>query len=98
MITIEHFKDDMNNADWNKLRLNKSLFTFSTETNNGQISHCAKYSNSNNTFMIQTIDQTGAYLRGNYELIYYCGTKWTSAYFQTFDALYKFINNEMQGA
>ena len=48
--------------------------------------------------LIQTIDQSGAYLRGNYELIIYSGNKYTSLYFQTIDQLKTYfaggINND----
>lgn len=45
---------------------------------------------------ISTINRTGAYLRGNYELVYYChdAGKYTSAYFNTIDELKTFLFQE----
>lgn len=46
---------------------------------------------SKKDFIIQTIDQSGAYLRGNYELIAFEGEKVTSFFFEYFDDLKKHI-------
>jgi hypothetical protein len=46
---------------------------------------------SEKDFIIQTIDQSGAYLRGNYELIAFDGSKVTSFYFEDFDNLKEHI-------
>ena len=40
---------------------------------------------------IQTIDKSGAYLRGNYELIIYLENKFTALYFQSIEQLKKYF-------
>lgn len=48
--------------------------------------------NSKKDAIIQTIDKSGAGLRGSYELIVYLGNKYTALYFRDIDQLKKYIN------
>ena len=50
------------------------------------------YPNSTtNDFIINTIDKSGAYLRGNYELIIFVDNKVTAVYFDYLDDLVDFV-------
>lgn len=46
---------------------------------------------SKKDMIIQTIDKSGAYLRGNYELIIFLNTKYQSLYFQTLTELHNYL-------
>ena len=62
--------------------------------------YSAKYSphypkGSTSDFIIQTTDRSGAYLRGNYELMIYdnSANKYISVYFQDIDQLKEYLEN-----
>ena len=46
---------------------------------------------STKDIIIRTTDKTGAYLRGNYELIIYQNGKYNAIYFSDFEELKKYI-------
>ena len=50
---------------------------------------------SYNDMIINTIDKSGAYKRGNFELIIFLQDKFTALYFESFEQLKKYIEKEL---
>lgn len=71
---------------------NKKDIYFSQMKDGYSAAYKPQYPNSSNADkIIQTIDRSGAYLRGKYELIIYLENKFTALYFQDIEQLRKYF-------